>query len=100
MLGLDCLHSRLANLHTGVWACLRIPAAAWDHTDPWVVVLSHQRDHSEGHPLVDPLVACLEVEATIEMMIPWKRDSRHEEVDYQMLELELPLSLWTLGLEG
>ena len=83
LLGLDFLHSRLASLHTGVWACLRIPTAAWDHTDPWVVVLSHQGDHPEGHPLVAPLVARLEVEATTEMMIPWERDNRRVEVGCQ-----------------
>ena len=64
---------------------------------------SHQGDHPEGHPqearLVAPLVARLEVEATTETMIPWERDNRRTEVGYWMLELELPLSLWTLGLE-
>ena len=65
---------------------------------------NHQGDHSEGHPqearLVALLVARLVVEATTEMMILWERDNRRLEVGCQMLELELPLSLLTLGLEG
>ena len=107
MLGLDFLHGRLANLHTGGQACHRIPTADWDHTDPCVVeqedqvVMSHQGDHSEGHPqearLVALLVARLDL---VETTIRWERDNRRLEVGCQRLGVELPLSLWILGLEG
>ena len=77
----------------------------WDHTDPWVVeqedqvVMNHQGGHPEGHPQEARLAARLEMAVMAEMMIPWERESRHMEVGCRMLDIELPLSLWTLGLE-
>ena len=69
------------------------------------VATNHQGNHSEDHPqearLVALLVARLEqVEVTTETMIPWERDNRRLEVGCQMLDSELPLSLWILDLEG
>ena len=65
--------------------------------------MNHQGDHSEGHPkearLVVLLAARLELVETAEMTILWERENRHT-VGGQMLELELPLSLLTQGLEG
>ena len=58
--------------------------------------MSHQGDHSEGHPqearLVALLVARLELVETTGTTIQWERDNRHT-VGCQMLELELPFSL-------